>query len=79
MATDIENLQTRRSAVCAELAALTTSSAGGKPNNPSGVDHTGYKASLYAELEAIDKLIAALTAEEAVDDGPFEYFAPGIP
>jgi hypothetical protein len=60
MATDLENLQARRTAICAELAALGTTKAGGKPNSTAaGVDHVGYKKSLYEELAAIDQAIAA--------------------
>lgn len=60
MATDIENLQTRKSAVLAELAAIDTDAPGGLPNSQaSGVDHQGYKAGLYAELREIDSLITA--------------------
>jgi hypothetical protein len=63
MATDLENLATRRSAIYAELAAMTSASSGGKPNysaDGESVDHVGYKASLYAELAQIDQLITAL-------------------
>jgi len=75
MATDLENLQARRSAICAELAALDTSKAGGKPNNPSGVDHQGYKQGLYDELKAINEAIAAATGDS---DGPWEEFGVWI-
>jgi hypothetical protein len=57
----IANLVTRREAICAELAALTASAAGGKPNNSSeggGTDHVGYKDGLYRELAQIDKMLA---------------------
>jgi hypothetical protein len=43
MPTDLENLQTRRSAIVAELAALTGESAGGKPSysiDGQQVDHS---------------------------------------
>ena len=63
MATDLENLQTRRSAVLAELAALGPTKAGGLPNaggDGIGLDHQGYKAGLYAELREIEALITAL-------------------
>jgi hypothetical protein len=64
----LTNLISRREAIAAELAALdglTTegkNAAGGKPNlshtdGGTAIDHQGYKASLYAELLNIDKLI----------------------
>lgn len=60
MANDLENLQTRRSAILAELANLTSSNAGGKPNasGPGTIDHVGYKDGLYRELREINELIA---------------------
>lgn len=63
MATAAENLLTRREAVCAELAAMTSTSNGGRPTyNIDGqmVDHAGYKKSLYEELAMIDKQLAGL-------------------
>jgi hypothetical protein len=68
MATDLENLQARKAAILAELAALDTTKAGGLPNASGpgvNVDHVGYRDSLYRELEKIDQLIAAA-------EGPFE-------
>jgi len=62
MATPLENLKTRRAAICEELAALSSSAAGGKPNSGQ-IDHTGYKAGLYRELEEINKQIENLQAE----------------
>lgn len=67
MATDYQNLLTRRSAICAELAALTATAAGGKPNASGGsgaVDHVGYKDGLYRELETINGLLASLESSE---------------
>jgi uncharacterized protein involved in exopolysaccharide biosynthesis len=50
----ITKLKTRRDAILDELAALSTSTAGGKPNSQQGgIDHTGYKRSLYEELAQI--------------------------
>lgn len=70
-----DDLQTRRDAVAAELAALTTAKAGGLPNSTAtGVDHQAYKAGLYAELERLDKLIKAAQDDE---DGPIEYTSIG--
>ena len=63
---DSTNLQTRRSAILAELAALSSTAAGGKPNSQAGgIDHVGYKDGLYRELREINTLIAAA-------EGPFE-------
>ncbi len=74
MATDVENMKTRRSAILAELAALDSTKAGGKPNaEAAGVDHVGYKDGLYRELQYLDELIAA-GAEES--DGPWEEITP---
>lgn len=65
-ATRLANLEARRTAVTAELAALDTTKAGGLPNTDGvgvNVDHTDYKRSLYEELERLEKLI-----DEAEDD-----------
>ena len=62
MATDLENLITRKSAILDELAKLTSSSAGGKPSysiDGQSVDHVEYRHSLYQELAKINELIAA--------------------
>lgn len=68
MPTNLENLNTRKAAITAELAALTSAGAGGKPNSSGGgdnVDHVGYKDGLYRELTEINKLLSAL-------EGPVE-------
>jgi hypothetical protein len=58
MATDLENLKTRRSAIYAELAALAAGKAGGNPNQKDvGIDHAGYKDGLYRELREINALL----------------------
>lgn len=64
MATDAENLLTRRSAILAELAALDSTKAGGLPNTTGGgdkvsIDHVGYRKSLYEELAQINSMISA--------------------
>jgi hypothetical protein len=71
MATDLENLTARRSAILAELAALGPTKAGGLPNSTtSGIDHTGYKKSLYDELAQINELISQIGgAWEDVTEG----------
>ena len=66
MSTDLENLQARRTSILAELAALDANAPGGLPNGPPGIDHVGYKDSLYRELEQIERRIAAL-------QGPIEF------
>lgn len=56
-------LRTRRDAILTELAALTTSGAGGLPNASGDgvtVDHVGYKDGLYRELAEIEKLLRSL-------------------
>lgn len=60
MATLLENLIARQNAIGEELAALTSCSAGGKPNAPGNVDHVGYKDGLYRELREIERQIIAL-------------------
>ena len=71
MATNAENLATRRTAIYTELAALATSTAGGLPNTTgpgTNVDHQGYKRGLYAELADIEKLLATI-------EGPYENYS----
>lgn len=62
MPTAAENLITRRDAICSELAALTSSKAGGAPNTSGGesMDHVGYKDGLYRELDKINQQLAQL-------------------
>lgn len=69
----VEDLITRRDAIGAELAALATTKAGGKPNaaGTNQVDHVGYKDSLYRELRELNEQIA--TAQ-----GPVEVVTYGI-
>lgn len=71
-AADLANLRTRRAAVAAELAALSTSAAGGLPNTDGpgvNVDHVGYKDGLYRELESLDRAIKAIEDIAAEEDG----------
>jgi hypothetical protein len=76
MASDLENLQTRKSAILAELAALSSSAAGGRPNINGGgmgvVDHVGYKDGLYRELKEIN-------AQIDLAQGPWEIPLEGRP
>lgn len=65
MATLLENLKARRDAIGVELAALTSTAAGGKPNasgSPMAVDHVGYKDGLYRELKELNERIAEADA-----------------
>lgn len=76
MATALENARTRYNAIWAELAALTSSAAGGKPNASGGdntIDHVGYKDGLYRELEALEKRFPVLKTEvDGAGNAPFE-------
>jgi len=55
----IDKLKTRRDAIIDELNSMTSASAGGKPNSSlTGVDHVGYKRSLYEELAMLQKQLA---------------------
>ncbi|MFA6245185.1 MAG: hypothetical protein WC655_29850 [Candidatus Hydrogenedentales bacterium] len=55
----LTKLKTRRDAIVDELAALATTTAGGKPNSTQGgIDHVGYKKSLYDELAMLREQIA---------------------
>ncbi len=76
MATALQNLITRRDAICTELAALSSSTAGGLPNavGDDVVDHVGYKDGLYRELEQIEKRIAAIEAASGVDEVTSEAY-----
>lgn len=68
MATDLENLQTRRSAILAELASLTSSRNGGRPTysiDGQMIDHVGYRKSLLEELKSLNEMLSAI-------QGPFE-------
>lgn len=59
IADDIAALQTRRAQVIAEIAALTGTTIGGKPNTNGGatVDHVGHRKSLHEELREIDQTL----------------------
>lgn len=75
MPTDSENLQTRRSAIYAKLAAMVPDEegAGNKPNSTQGgIDHVGYKDGLYRELESINSLISQA-------EGPVQVESRAIP
>lgn len=68
----LANLQARRTAIASELAALSASAAGGKPNTDGdgvNIDHVGYKDGLYRELEMLDDLIQKAEDDIAADAG----------
>ena len=74
MPTELEQLETTRTNVLAQIAALTDStgtpaSAAGALPNKSGdginVDHDGYEERLWKRLERVEAAIAAI-------QGPFE-------
>ena len=69
MASDLQNLVTRRSAIYAELAAMVPGQGNARPNIDGGgmgtVDHVGYRKSLMDELVAINQQIA-------IAQGPYE-------
>lgn len=71
---DLDNLLTRRSNVIAELAAMTSTSSGGKPSytiDGQQVDHVAYRKSLYEELALLNQQIAIL-------QGPFEELGQAV-
>lgn len=75
MATVAANLATRKAAIAVELAAMATTTAGGKPSysiNGQAVSHTEYRLSLYDELAKLDALIAAA-------EGPYEEIGEAVP
>jgi hypothetical protein len=81
--TDLANAKTRRGAILVELAAIATTTAGGLPNSVGAVgvrvDHVGYKAGLYVELEALNKIIDTL--EDNLDNetyGDYEGEVRGV-
>jgi len=58
----LDDLRTRRATVAAQLAAMTVTSVGGKPNaitadGGTSVDHVGYRKSLLEELKMLDEAI----------------------
>lgn len=58
MATVLQNLQTRLAAIAAELAAMSPTAAGGKPDaGKSGIGHVAYRLSLLQEMDMLQKQI----------------------
>lgn len=70
--TIVANLQTRRATVAAQLAAMTSTSVGGKPNASGtdvNVDHVGYRQSLLQELADINAQLAILDPGIVISEG----------
>lgn len=68
----LTGLRTRRDAIAAELAALTSTRAGGKPNSDGtgvNIDHVGYKDGLYRELKELQQMIKDAEADVSGDAG----------
>jgi len=60
-ATNWAELETRRDTITAQLAAMLSTSVGGKPNTTGQgqqLDHVAYKKGLYDELRDIRELLA---------------------
>lgn len=73
MASDLQNLVARRSAILTELAACSLgSAAGGINSQAAGIDHAAYKRGLLEELRAINEVIAVV-------EGPWECVEEGRP
>lgn len=62
MPTAYQNLITARDNVLTELAAMDSTTAGGKPNanGPHWVDHQGYRKTLLETLRELNEQIAAV-------------------
>lgn len=76
----LSDLRTRRATVAAQLAAMTLTSVGGKPNamtadGGTSVDHVGFRRSLLEELKMLDEAIIREAEVEAAlndEDGSWE-------
>lgn len=70
----LEDLKTRRATVAAELAAMSLTTIGGKPNANTAdggttVDHVGFRRSLLEELKMLDEAIMReADVQAALDD-----------
>lgn len=70
----LNDLKTRRATVAAELAAMSISTIGGKPNANTAdggttVDHVGWRRSLLEELKMLDEAILRESqVQSALDD-----------
>ncbi len=81
MATVLQNLLTRKANIAAELAAMSATSAGGKPDaGKSGVGHVAYRMSLLEELRLINESIDKETLNSSDGDSThFEIVSEMIP
>lgn len=76
----LSDLRTRRATVAAQLAAMTLTTVGGKPNamtadGGTSVDHVGFRKSLLEELKMLDEAIIREAQVEAAlndEDGSWE-------
>jgi hypothetical protein len=70
----LDDLKTRRATVAAQLAAMTLTSVGGKPNANTAdggttVDHVGFRKSLLEELKMLDEaILREAEVQAALDD-----------
>jgi hypothetical protein len=81
VATLIANLEARRDTIGAQLAAMTSSSVGGKANSnqPGAADHVEYKDGLYRELKEINEQLIQLDDElNGGGDGGAEIISYGF-
>jgi len=69
MATDLENLQTFRSNILTELAAITVTKS--YTIDGKTVDHNAYRASLLANLREVNEQISEV-------EGPWEDNIQGV-
>jgi hypothetical protein len=62
MATAAQNIQTRIDNICAELAEMDATKAGGLPDFTSAeyVQHQAYKAGLISELSTLQTLLPTI-------------------
>jgi len=71
LASNLENIRARIAAITAELAALDATKPGGVPDSSGqgeSLNHTGYKMSLYDELERLQAMIARM---DILENGPW--------
>ena len=62
VATRAENIETRIDNICAELAAMDATQAGGLPDftDPEHVEHVAYRMSLVNELATLQELLVTI-------------------
>lgn len=79
MATYIENLNARKEAIGVELANMSATTAGGKPDaGKSGIGHVAYRMSLLEELKALEEMITAAKTDANLDSGNYFSLELGI-